>query len=187
MRITTQEYLREILHYDESSGVFTWNNVKSLKVKKGQIAGSVSSDGYVHIYHKNSRYKAHRLAWLYIHNELPNGVIDHINHIKTDNRIDNLRVVTPGDNSRNQPYYPREGAKYFGLRWSDKYAVWYAEIKHNNKTIYLGQFTNFLDAVSARKSAENKFNYHPNHGENFITLGGYNQNQHNATGDKDAA
>lgn len=99
----TQEYLKERLTYNPQTGVFIWNssNIKG-HVKKGKIAGSKDSRGYIKIQIDRKDYTAHRLAWLYEYGEWPKYTIDHINRIKYDNSINNLRDVTQAENNKNQ-------------------------------------------------------------------------------------
>jgi len=98
----TQERLKELLHYDPETGVFTWIIRASQKVYIGDIAGTLGKEGYVNISIAKKKYKAHRLAWLYVYGEWPNNIIDHINRIKNDNSIKNIRTVTVSENIQNQ-------------------------------------------------------------------------------------
>lgn len=105
----TAEKLREILHYDPASGHF-WARVSRSPLKAGDLVGHIRSDGYRAIKIHSKAYKAHRLAWLYIHGKWPSSIIDHINGIRADNRIENLRDVSYKENSMNE-----WGAKYAKL------------------------------------------------------------------------
>jgi hypothetical protein len=97
----TQELLKEHLHYDTISGVFTWKLATSGRNLPGSIAGVVSSDtGYRLIGLFNKRYRAHHLAYLYVYGYLPK-TIDHINGIRSDNRLINLRECTTSQNMQN--------------------------------------------------------------------------------------
>ena len=89
--MVTQERLKEVLDYNPKTGIFT---------KNGKIAGTTNSNGYIVIGIDIHRIMAHRLAWLYIYGEEPN-VIDHINRIRNDNSITNLRNVDCAINSKN--------------------------------------------------------------------------------------
>jgi hypothetical protein len=97
----TQEELKKFLHYDPDTGIFT-NIIRRQKLKVWDIVGSIRSDGYLEITVDYSRFLAHRLVWLYVYSSFPIEQIDHINWIKNDNRISNLREVTQKENLQNQ-------------------------------------------------------------------------------------
>ena len=98
------------------------------------------------------QYKAHRLAWFYVHGEWPDGEIDHINWVKNDNRICNLRVVTHSENMQNTRRQDK------GVTFKRGY--WRARISLNKHQIFLGHFKNKEDAIAARKAAELKYHSH---------------------------
>jgi hypothetical protein len=93
--------LKEQLHYDTSTGVFTRLICNSSSSLVGDIVGSTTSQGYLVGRVKGTSYKMHRLAWLYVYGVLPNMSIDHINGVKSDNSILNLRLATHSQNNRN--------------------------------------------------------------------------------------
>ena len=86
----TAERLRERLHYDAGTGVFT-RRVGSGHARAGDMAGTIHSTGYVRISIDGGKYTAHHLAWLYVHGVWPSDQIEHINRKRSDNRIANLR------------------------------------------------------------------------------------------------
>ena len=86
----TTDRLKELLHYDQDTGVFTWNVRRSGKTPAGSVAGSYDAYGYIQIRISPFRYKAHRLAWFYVNSEWPKFCIDHINGVRDDNRISQL-------------------------------------------------------------------------------------------------
>lgn len=98
----TQAELKEHLHYDPDTGIFTRIKSNTNSVKVGDEAGSLDKHGYVIIYVNKLAYKAHRLAWLYINEKFPLNFIDHIDGIKDNNKFINLRDVTTMENSHNQ-------------------------------------------------------------------------------------
>jgi hypothetical protein len=102
MSTITAERLRQLLHYDPERGVFTWLSrpaERSWNTRfAGTRAGTINGLGYVVIGILGRRYKAHRLAWLYVHGEWPGRELDHINCDKSDNRIANLRPATRSQN-----------------------------------------------------------------------------------------
>jgi hypothetical protein len=93
--------LHELLHYDAETGVFTWRVRPSINSPVGKVAGYTRRRGYTAIGIDRSIYLAHRLAWFYVYGKWPIGEIDHINGVKTDNRIANLRDVDRKTNAQN--------------------------------------------------------------------------------------
>lgn len=99
--ILSAKRLREILDYNPETGIFTWKVMLAHRRKPGDVAGSLTH-GYIEIGIENHSYRAHHLAWLYIHGELPQGMIDHIDGNRVNNAIANLRIATNQQNSQNK-------------------------------------------------------------------------------------
>jgi hypothetical protein len=104
----TQARLKELLHYDPDTGVFTWQIDRGRLAKAGCRAGYYADKGYRKITVGSKSFAEHRLAWFMTCGAWPVGVIDHINGIVDDNRISNLRDVSRSANSQNQ----RRGKKH---------------------------------------------------------------------------
>lgn len=96
----TQERLRELVHYDPATGIFT-RTKDHWCTKAGEVAGTKNREGRLCFRVDGSLYLAHRLAWLYMHGVWPTGVIDHMNGDCADNRIANLRDVPRVVNQQN--------------------------------------------------------------------------------------
>ena len=150
----TAEYLRSVLHYDPETGIFTWKVRTANCVKVGDVAGCLEGEGYLHIQLQSRKHKAHRLAWLYIRGSWPTDQIDHINRIRTDNRIANLREVSNKQNHQNKSKPSNNTSGHPGVVWDKQKSKWKAQIRHNNKLIHLGYFATIEEALSARKAAE---------------------------------
>lgn len=88
----TQDLLKSLLTYDPDTGVFR---------RAGKIITTKNTTGYIQISVKGRKYCAHKLAWLYVYGEYVPGDLDHINRIRDDNRIANLRKVTRSENCQN--------------------------------------------------------------------------------------
>ena len=98
-----QNIIKELLHYEPNTGIFTWLKHRGGKTKKGSIAGSLHKCGYMVIRINVKHYYAHRVAWIYVHGSIPEHVlIDHINGKRNDNRIENLRLATYQQNNENR-------------------------------------------------------------------------------------
>jgi len=162
--VITQSELKRLFSYDPETGLFTRLISNNRRLKSGEIAGSTTCGGYVRICVNGQPYQAHRLAWLYMTGSWPENQIDHINHIKDDNRIANLRDVTHRENQKNQPKRKTNTSGVTGVMWNVRDKRWRAKIFLNGKEKSLGGFTNKFEAICARKSAENRHGFHPNHG-----------------------
>jgi len=161
----TQKYVKSILNYDKETGIFTWKVAKGSRGKIGNIAGNVKKDsGRIVIVIDKKNYKAHRLAWLYEYGYMPKEHIDHKNHNTLDNSIKNLRLVTHQVNMKNRSIPKHNTSGVMGVCWSEKRNRWYAQIALDRKNKFLGYFTDFSDAVNARKNAEVLYGYYKNHG-----------------------
>lgn len=152
----TQSELKELLHYNPETGVFTWLKSPTGRVKIGQIAGAFSSSKYRQIRINGRRYLAHRIAWFWVTGEWPKDMIDHINGIKDANWWLNLREANNSENIRNSGLYSTNTSGVKGVSWLKKSKRWQATIGLNGKNKNLGLFINFEDAVKMRVSTEIK-------------------------------
>lgn len=147
------------------NGVLYWKNPISTRLKRGDVAGTIIN-GYVCVNLNKKRHLAHRIIWELHNGKIPDGYeIDHINHIRNDNRIENLRLVTRKENGRNIPLHRNNKSGVSGVCWNKKYSRWYAQIKVNGKMLFLGSFIGIDEAIKARKEAEVKYGFHENHGD----------------------
>lgn len=172
----TQEYLKECLTYFPDTGIFIWNKRpdhhfynyywrdKFKNECEGNIAGRLGELGYWVISINSVIKSAHRWAFLYMTGELPIS-IDHINHIRSDNRWSNLRIATQSENCRNMPLLSSNSSGFCGVSWSKTKNNWRAYIKIGEKTIHLGYFKSKDNAIAARLSANAHYKFHENHGK----------------------
>ena len=158
----SQNKLKEFLDYSPETGIFTWA-ISNGSANAGNVAGWTEIDNYVRISINDRTYLAHRLAWFYVHGEWPE-FSDHINHIRNDNRMINLRSVTAQENQRNKSLPKNNTSGVCGVSWFKRYEKWRASIVINSKYMYLGYFADRFEAICSRKSAESKYNFHENHG-----------------------
>lgn len=153
----TAEYLRSILDYNPETGVLTRTVSTSPRVKVGDVAGSPDSAGYPKVKVQNRSYTAHRLVWLHYYGTWPKGEIDHINRIKDDNRIANLREVSHEQNMQNKSRYQVNTSGHTGVTWHKLTSKWQAVIRNVQKDVYLGIFDTKEEAIAARKAGELKY------------------------------
>lgn len=156
----SQERLKDLIDYNADTGEF-----KRFLKNGARTAGSVNSQGYLHIMLDKKLYKAHRLAWLYTYGDFPDGQIDHVNQDRADNRLSNLRVVDNAENNKNRSICSNNKSGVLGVSYWNKANRWEVKIAENKRNKRLGLFSDFFEAVCARKSAENRLGYHTNHGK----------------------
>ena len=149
----TQKELMKLLKYNKKSGVFTWVK-NNRRAKKGMISRYLCRDGYIGIRVSGKRYKAHRLAWLYVEGYWPEHCIDHKNGDKQDNRWKNLRHVTMSCNMQNQKVRNNSKSGITGVCWKRKGCFWTSQIFIKGKAIHLGTYNSKLEAALARFTAE---------------------------------
>jgi len=137
----------DYIEYDKKTGVFKWTKQLGRKTLPGKIAGCINDQGYVVIRFDGVRYPAHWLAWdicVGIRNKIE---IDHINGIRSDNRIENLRIVNHRANMINQKCH-RNG-KLPGAFYVERKNKWRVRIRINGVATSLGYFYSESDAHEA--------------------------------------
>jgi hypothetical protein len=106
-------------------------------LKSGKVAGTTHL-GYVKIRINGKQYRAHRLAWLYIYGAFPSIDIDHINTVKSDNRIVNLRLAHDHENLKNIGLVKTNTSGFRGVHKAR--SKWQATASLNGDRIYLGRY-----------------------------------------------
>lgn len=155
--ILTHKRLIELLDYKPDTGDFFWKLNRTNGVKSGDKAGSArNSTGYVQIALDGKRYNGHRLAWFYAYKEWP-YIIDHINQVRHDNRLSNLRNACYVTNGRNRKVGSNSTTGFIGVRIDKRSGKFRAHMKINQKTYHLGMFDNLELAKEARQFAEEFF------------------------------
>lgn len=156
--ILTQACLKEILHYDPDTGLFTWTNPRSPRIKPGDPAGCAKY-GYIVIKVNNRPYPAAHLAHLYMTGELPSDEMDHINRNPSDNRWKNLRQADRSLNCLNRGCFKNNKAGIQGIYKNrrKKGVMW--QVEYRGK--YVGFYDSFPAAVAARIFAEFKLSPGP--------------------------
>lgn len=176
MKSLTADQIREVLDYNPDTGEFVWKSrpVEMFPDRRsfsiwntryaGKASGCINNYGYLIIKVHGALRLSHRLAWILHHGSVDGIEIDHINHIRTDNRLCNLRAADTLTNRRNQSRHPANTSGVPGVFWLKESKNWRAIIGVDRKTEYLGVSDSFFEAVCMRKSAEAKYGFHPNHG-----------------------
>jgi len=132
----TQEYAKQL--FDCVGGHLVWKVSKAKRIKIGDKAGTIGKDGYIRVFVDGKSYLAHNLVYLIEHGFMPKE-IDHVNRVKTDNSIDNLKQTTRSENSINRGIFSnnKTGIKNVHKHSCGKYEV---SFRRNNKSIYVGLF-----------------------------------------------
>ena len=176
----TKDELCELLEYNEDTGDLIWlprplsmfkseRSMKSWNTRyAGKFAGTVHKFDckmYIQLSIMKKLYLAHRviaeIAGLTIN---AGDCVDHKNGDGTDNRLCNLRVTNQLGNMRNVKKSAKNTSGTCGVTWSKRDNKWQSQISVNNKCVYLGRFSDINKAIEARRTAESKYNFHPNHG-----------------------
>nr|DAF78407.1 MAG TPA: homing endonuclease [Caudoviricetes sp.] len=149
-----------------NNGVLVWSKSDCTRIKKGDVAGTKRKNGYIYVNVDGKITAAHRIVWEMHNGTIPDGMyIDHINHIRDDNRIENLRLVTKIDNAWNMTKKKNNKSGVTGVSWDRRSKKWRAQITLFKRNIHLGEFNSFDMAVKVRREAEEFYGFHENHGK----------------------
>jgi hypothetical protein len=139
--------IRERLSYDPDTGLVT-------KIKSGKVYNKTPKNrDYIEI-KVSANYDtlctfAHRIGYYLYYGTWPVSALDHINHITTDNRINNIRLASSGQNGANKKKANNSFSDFKGVHWKKKNKRWCAQIKFNNKVIHIGLFSDQMAAAKA--------------------------------------
>lgn len=176
------DLLRRVLRYEPETGKLTWRHRTPEMFSDGKYSRerrcstfnalhadceaftSDDGNGYLQGTLFFVGYRAHRVVWALHYGYWPIEQIDHINGIRSDNRLINLRSVSSPENNRNQKLLSTNSSGTTGVSFDKRSGKWEAYIGVNGKRRLLGYFAAIAEAKTARKNAEVQFGYHANHG-----------------------
>ena len=174
---SSSKTLNDVINYNPDTGKATWKkrdtiyfrgNDRTCRTWNSNFSGnpclnSIHKDGYLKGMVNSKMLLSHRVFWAMCHDEWPEQ-IDHINGIRDDNRLCNLRAANDYENSRNRKLPQNNTSGVVGVYFQKSSGKWKSQILTREKTVYLGLFLDFNDAVLSRIEAEKKYGYHKNHG-----------------------
>lgn len=140
------ERLRALYEYDAATG-------RLINRKTGRPAGTPDRDGYLVVSANRKRFFAHRVVWAMRTGDWPTAEIDHINCVRDDNRIENLREATRQENKQNMRAAHKDSRSGF-LGVSPRRGRWRAQIMHEGRNRYLGEFSTPEEAHDAYMAAK---------------------------------
>lgn len=149
--LLTATRLRELLEYDPATGAFAWLATRGGK-RSGCIAGCLNKAGYRIIRVDKGQYLAHRLAYLFAYGEWPVGELDHINRVKHDNSIVNLRLATKSENAQNVGLRRDNASGIKGVSFAKRRGRWQAHVRVNGNRVALGYFDSPEEAGKAAET-----------------------------------
>ena len=147
--LPTVEEIKSRFNYNPETGVVTNKTTKVRKVAAGRIAGCMGDSGYLMVGINRRLYRVHRVAWALYYGEWPTNFIDHINGVRSDNRIANLRQATKSQNSYNSAKRSDNTHGHKGVYLCKKSGRWYVRVNSKN----IGRFIHKDDAIAARDAA----------------------------------
>lgn len=179
----TPELCRQLLRYEPETGKLFWRNRARDMFATDRAFASWTArypgreaftntipGGYKTGTILNSSHRAHRVIWAIVHGTWPISEIDHINGIRTDNRLANLRLVTSSENSRNCRRYSNNTSGHTGIYWYARRRNWIVKVavevgKHRE----IGKFRTLKEALAARDAAWAERGYSERHGSTEVT------------------
>ena len=163
----TQELAKELWDYDQETGLFFWVEAPARFMKAGDVAGCSDREGYVVIVKSCKQYRAHRLAWLYVHGRWPKDEINHIDGDRSNNRLTNLREGTRVQIRHTNGLNKNNTSGHTGVCWVPRLGKWRASYQEYH---HIGLFSTAEEAGRAYKKVTGK-----RHGFNGPTLTNYKQ------------
>lgn len=147
--LPSQERLRELLDYDQETGVLTWKVKPAKQIKVGDVAGSLNGHGYLATSVDGARHRNHRLIWMWMTGDDPGDLqVDHINRNPSDNRWENLRLATHSQNMSNT-HRSDNTSGIPGVTWFKSRKKWRVQLRVNGKTKHVGYFSTKIEACAA--------------------------------------
>jgi HNH endonuclease/AP2 domain len=143
--------LKQLLHYDLDTG--EWTRLSDLS----RADRLHKQSGYFRVRIGRKEYRAHRLAYFYMTGEWPPKTIDHADLDRSNNRWNNIRPATQGQNNANSKLRKTNLSGYKGVTWAWKTGLWKAQISLQGRTIHLGTTKTAFEAHLLYVAAAKKY------------------------------
>ena len=149
MPLPTLHELQKFYSYDPETGhICRHAKPKFSRAKLGVVDGK-SQEGYIIVCHGNEKFKAHRMAFLFINGQWPITEIDHVDGVRHNNKWKNLRLATRMQNRQNSRT-PKNNTS--GHRGVSRYRqFWKVQAQINGKKHFIGHFLDLSEAVAAHE------------------------------------
>lgn len=144
------DLLREKFRYDPETGHLYLRESKKTGFDIDSPVGYPSHHGHIRVWLVSRHMYAHKVAWALYYGAWPNGEIDHINRVASDNRIENLRIASKSENGANRVQRNACGRKGVSSARNGKFR---AQIQHNKKVMHIGTFESIDEAAHAYNKA----------------------------------
>lgn len=153
--------IEPFVDYDPKTGIFTWKQTLCSTAVKGTRAGHPARLGYRAIQINGKKVYEHDAAWVLVHGDIPEGFeIDHKDLIKSHNWIDNLRLVTKGQNQHNRGKNKNNTSGVKGVSKCKQTGMWCAKVGFQGKSVHVGRYKTLDEAAEAVRIKRNEL-----HGE----------------------
>lgn len=153
-------------YFDYKDGKLYWSVCHGAAHSIGDEAGYVNDQGYRITSVNAQKYRVHRIVWEMHNGKIPEKMeIDHVNHIRTDNRIENLRMVSSLENKRNASMRSDNKSGFTGVSWDKARNKWRVVASVKGGYVMIGRFNDLDDAIKARIEFNESVGFHENHGE----------------------
>ena len=153
--------------FDYKNGKLFWKcPTNPKKTPAGSLAGTVSKRGYIHVQYNRKIYKAHQLVYL-MHTGTMCKLLDHVNGVLTDNRVENLRPASVMQNQRNAGIRKDNTSGVKNVSWHSRAKKWGVQLSIAGKIKHFGYFDDLeLAALVARSAREKHHAAFACHGRN---------------------
>ncbi len=162
----TLEEAKALFRYCPDTGRLL-NVTDRRRARAGEEAGWVHYSGgktYRSVTAKGKKYLAHRVVWLLLTGEFPEGDVDHEDGNGLNNLSTNLRAVPHSINQMNQRKPSNNRSGHIGVHWCRTAEAWVSQLRLGGKTVFWKKFGTLEEAITAREEAEVAHGFHPNHG-----------------------